>query len=438
MLPSSSGDFVVLRLKRQLAEAARIEVESLPYDPSVVAFVERWRAAGGRTALVTASDRELAGRIADHLGLFDEVHGSDGRRNLKGEAKAAFLAARFGAEGYVYLADAVEDLPAWRAARKAVTVNAPGALRRQVERLGVEAEHLSSGKRSLPAYLAALRPYQWVKNLLVFLPLVAAQAFDGPSLAACLLAFLAFGLVASAVYVVNDLLDLAADRRHPRKRGRPFAAGRIPIADGFWMAGGLLLAGLALATALGGRFLLVMLAYGLATTAYSLYLKRRTIIDICVLAGLYTLRMVAGGVAAGIPLSVWLLAFSVFLFLSLAAVKRQAELVDSAKRGLLTAHGRGYHIDDLPLISQMALAAGYLSVLVLALYLTSPVVAGLYALPEALWGICLVQLYWISRNVMLAHRGRMHDDPIVFAAKDGVSRLCLVLVLLFLAAGVWL
>ncbi len=421
-------------LKRHLAGTGPVDVASLPYDEAVIGEVARWRAAGGRTALVTATDRELAEQVAAHLDLFDEVHGSDGQQNLKGSAKAAFLAQRFG-DGFAYMADAPADLPVWQRAGRAITVNAAPSLRGRAERLGVEVQHLSTRTRSIEPYLRALRPHQWVKNLLVFVPMLAAHQLDAVTLFQSLLAFVAFCLVASSVYVVNDLLDLSADRAHPRKRLRPFASGAIPLSHGTGMAGGLLLAGLLLAAPLGGSFLAVMALYGLATTAYSLHLKRRMLVDIALLAALYSIRLLAGGAATGIPLSVWLLAFSIFLFFSLAAVKRQAELVDAAKDGRLGASGRGYQVDDLPILSMMAVASGYLAVLVMALYLASPAVVELYGFPQALWGICCLLLYWVSRMVLVAHRGGMHDDPIVFALRDRVSRACILLMLICVVWG---
>ena len=422
-------------LKRHLATASRVDAATLPYDPGVVAFVKAWRDRGGRTALVTASDQGFAEAVAAHLGLFDEVHGSDGHLNLKGDRKALFLEDRFGPRGFAYMGDAKADLAVWKRAGTAITVNAPAALRRDAERVCDRTEHLATAAGSLRPYLKALRPHQWLKNVLVFLPMLAAHQLDGATAVLAVLAFVCFSLVASGVYVLNDLLDLAADRAHPRKKNRPFASGSIPIAQGTWMAGGLLALGGLIALALGPAFLLVMGAYFLLTTAYSLHLKRRVVIDICVLAGLYTMRIVAGGVATGIPLSVWLLAFSVFFFLSLAAVKRQAELIDTAERGNPEAAGRGYHVDDLPIISMIAIGAGYVSVLVMALYVNSPDVAELYGRPEALWGVCIVLLYWITQTVMVAHRGKMHDDPVVYAAKDRGSQICLLVILAFVLGG---
>jgi len=422
-------------LKRCLAGMAALDPATLPYDPAVIAYVDAWRERGGRAALVTAGDQTLARLDAGHLGLFDEVHGSDGVRNLKGAAKAEFLGRRFAATGYAYMGDAWADLPVWQKARRAITVNAPAALRARVEALGREFEHLTTASAAWRPYLDALRPHQWLKNLLVFVPMLAAHRLDLAAAAPSLLAFAAFALVASGAYVMNDLVDLAADRAHPRKRTRPFASGRVPIAHGTWMAVGLVLGGGAVAATVGPDFLLVVLAYVVVTAAYSSVLKRHAVVDICVLAGLYTLRLIAGGVATGISLSVWLLAFSIFFFLSLAAVKRHAELVDNARRRQSQPVGRGYHVDDLPLVSQMAIGSGYVSVLVLALYLTSPDVTELYAEPAMLWGICPILLYWLSRMVMVAHRGGMHDDPIVFAVKDRTSWICGGLVLGFATAG---
>ncbi len=421
-------------LKRRLRDLGAVDVATLPYNADVVGYVQRWRENEGRVALVTASDQAVAEEVASYLGIFDEVHGSDGNLNLKGQRKAQFLADRFGECGFVYIGDAEADLAVWEKAAKAVTVNPSRSLKARVDVLGCEVEHLTTHALSVRDYLKALRPNQWVKNALVFLPMLAAHNFAADTFGQSLLAFIAFSLVASSVYILNDLLDLAADRAHPRKRYRPFASGAVPIAHGTWLAPILLLMGLACALLLGWSFVLVILAYYAATTAYSLDLKHRVIIDICMLAGLYTMRIVAGGAATDIPLSVWLLAFSIFIFFSLATVKRYAELVDGVASGQIRAHGRGYHVVDLPLIGAMALASGYVSVLVMALYVNSPAVLALYSYPYVLWGICLVLLYWISRMVMVTHRGAMHDDPVVYATNDRISQVCLLLVLAF-AAG---
>ncbi|WP_375174435.1 UbiA family prenyltransferase [Pseudooceanicola sp.] len=408
-------------LKRALAERGPVDPAHLPYRPDIVARLRAWRSAGGRTALVTSADQAVAEEIAAHLDLFDEVHGSDGTRNLRAATKAAFLVNRFGEGGYSYIGGAVTDRPVWATSATATTVGLSDAARAKITAMA-KVTHLDKAPMNFPrALMQTMRPHQWLKNLLVFLPLLAAHQLDAVSLAQAVLAFITFGLVASSVYVLNDLLDLPSDRAHPRKRNRPFASGRLPLRHGLWLAPSLLLAGLVFGLVLGPMFLAVLGVYYATTTAYSLWLKRLPVVDICTLAALYTLRIVAGAAATSIPISVWLMAFAIFFFFSLAAVKRQAELVDAVKAGRELNTRRGYRADDLPLVAMMAVGSGYVSVLVMALYVNSPAVTALYSMPQVLFGICVVLLFWISRVVMLAHRGEMHDDPVVFAAKDRVS-----------------
>ncbi|EAQ04465.1 prenyltransferase family protein [Pseudooceanicola batsensis HTCC2597] len=419
-------------LKRELARRGAVDVVTLPYRPEIVARLREWRTRGGRTALVTSADQAVADQVADHLGVFDEAHGSDGRRNLRSQTKADFLIDRFGRGGFDYIGSVASDAPIWAAADRAVTIGLDRSGRDQAPQ---GAEHLQAEPQDTPgAMVAALRPHQWLKNLLIFLPLLAAHRTDAGALGQAVVAFLAFSLVASSVYVLNDLLDLPSDRAHPRKRVRPFASGRLALRNGLWMAPGLMAAGLLLGLSLGPTFLAILAVYLGLTSAYSMRLKRVPVVDICTLAGLYTLRIAAGAAATGIPLSVWLMAFSMFFFFSLAAVKRQAELVDSVSAGRALNTRRGYQAEDLPLVAMMAVGSGYVSVLVMALYVSSPDVTALYTAPEILFGICAVLLFWISRIVLITHRGRMHDDPVVFAARDPVSlgafgAVCLLVVL---------
>ncbi|WP_460193402.1 UbiA family prenyltransferase [Thermosynechococcus sp. FA-CM-4201] len=425
------------QIKRKLATFADLDVTTLPYNSEVLQYIHDWKAKGGKVALVTATDQLIAEKIAAHLGLFDEVYGSDGQLNLKGENKARFIVERFGEKNFIYMGDSEADLPVWAVAAKAMTVNASPWLRKKVEQINPNVEHLGSAKPSIKPYLKEIRPHQWIKNVLVFVPMLAGHQFNLPTFGVSLVAAVAFSLTASSVYVLNDLLDLPADRAHPRKRHRPFAAGDLPLSHGLWLILMLLGAGMAIATTISWPFLGILLAYYGLTTAYSFYLKRRIIIDICTLAGLYTIRIFAGAVATGISLSVWLLAFSIFFFFCLATVKRQAELVDHRHRKQLKASGRGYHIDDLPIISMMAIGAGYVSILVLALYINSPQVQLLYTKPQVLWGICCVLLYWITRTIMLTHRGLMHYDPIVYAIKDRQSQICFLICLVcFILGGI--
>ena len=422
-------------LKQYLAEAAKIDVSVLPYDPQVIEFVKSWRDNGGKTALVTASDAKFAADIAAHLGIFDEVHGSDGITNLKGTNKADFITKMFGGEDYAYAGDSNADLAVWEKSAKSITVNANQSLQRRVEKIGKPFEHLTTAKNKIRPYLKALRPYQWLKNVLVFVPILTSHKVTVESFLSSVSAFIAFSLVASSVYVLNDLLDLESDRIHPRKRNRPFASGNVPIAHGNLLLFIPILLGLIISAQIGWEFLLVMACYTLITTTYSLYFKRLVVFDVCLLALLYTTRILAGGIATDITLSVWLLAFSIFFFFSLAAVKRQAELVDLAKRKHLSATGRGYHVDDLPIISMIAIGSGFVSVLVLALYINSPEVLKVYSSPTILWGICCILLYWITNIAVATHRGTMHDDPILYAVKDRVSQFCGLLILVCLLVG---
>ncbi|MFC2969045.1 UbiA family prenyltransferase [Acidimangrovimonas pyrenivorans] len=413
-------------LKTRLAELGPVDVPALPYNREVLDYIAQWRARGGRCALVTAANHGIAEAIAAHLDLFDEVHGSSAATNLKGETKARFLEERYGPDGFAYIGDAEADLPVWERASLAIVVSHSAALVAKLRGLGRRFEQIAAQGPAPQTYLKALRPHQWVKNLLVFVPLLAAHALSWEHLAPTLLAFVAFSLIASAGYVFNDLLDLAADRAHPRKRNRPFASGALPISHGTVMAPGLLAAGLLFALPLGAQTVGLLVVYFALTMLYSLRLKRQAMIDVCALACLYTLRIVAGGTATAILPSVWLLAFSVFFFLSLALVKRQSELVANSAAGSEQIAGRGYRASDLPLVTAMALASGYVSIVIMTLYMMSPDVLVLYHLPQALWGICLVLLYWISRMILISHRGEMDDDPIVFAARDPASQLSLL------------
>ncbi len=404
---------------------AEVDVARLPYKKEVLDEIRRRKAAGAHVVLATASDQTLAEAVADHLGLFDEVMASDGTTNLKGTAKAEALTGKFGENGFAYVGDAPSDLVVWKASNEAIAVDVAPTLKSRISSdLVTEINSVAAPSRRMKAGFKTLRPHQWLKNLLIFVPMLLAHQLDGGTLFKAIAAFVAFSLIASSVYVLNDLLDLSADRAHPRKRLRPFASGALPLQAGLILAPGLFLAGLAVGALAGPLFLGVLLFYYLCTLAYSLFLKRITVIDICMLAGLYTLRVIAGAAATATPPSVWLLGFSIFFFLAMAAVKRQAELVDLVAAGRDKAAGRGYLPEDLPLITMMALSSGYVSVLVAGLYLTSDAVAMLYSFPPALWGICAVLIYWISRIVMLTHRQRMHDDPIVFAVTDKVSLFC--------------
>ena len=408
--------------KREVALRAPVDAAALPFNTPLLNWLRAEKTAGRTLVLATASDRATADAINAQLGLlFDECVASDGSDNLSGERKRLALVARFGDKGYDYVGNSPADLAVWCSARKAIVVGTPDLVTRaeavaQVDRVFAPA---SSGVKT---WLRAMRLHQWVKNLLIFVPPMLAHEFINPGvMLQAMLAFLAFGLCASSVYLVNDLLDLGSDRRHPRKRTRPFAAGELQVRDGVLVALLLLALSIGLALAINPYFALVLATYYSVTWAYSLRLKRIALIDVMVLAGLYTLRIIAGSAACLIVPSFWLLGFSVFLFLSLGIVKRFAELEDARQAGKATALGRGYGAEDLSLLQSLGTAAGYSAVVVMALYVNSAASANLYTHPKALWLLCPIMLFWISRVWLLTARGQMHDDPIVFALKDRAS-----------------
>ncbi|RZW10180.1 MAG: UbiA family prenyltransferase [Rhodobacteraceae bacterium] len=406
-------------LKAHLVDRGVVDPETLPMSPGVIAMVTAAREEGRPTALVSAADHRQVTAVAEATGLFDEAYGSAEGLNLKGTEKAAFLTNRYGPAGFDYLGDSAADAPVWKAARRAITVGASRRVRQVAEGANPAAHHVEPPEGRAWAMLRAMRPHQWSKNLLLFLPVLAAQ--DLGSFPTVLIAFVAFCLTASAVYVINDLLDLPADRAHPRKRNRPFAAGDLSAVTGIAMAAVFLLVALILTLIVGTpRFIALIGIYFGLTFLYSLWLKRELLIDVVTLAGLYTIRIGAGAAAAPVTLSPWLMGFSMFLFLCLAAVKRQAELTDQIETGR-TSSGRAYQTEDLPVLRGIAISAGNTAVLVLALYISSDNFQGLYSDPGYLWLICPVMLYWCMRMVMKAHRGQMTDDPIVFAITDKLS-----------------
>lgn len=409
-------------LKSEIASRVSLAIEHLPYDDRVL---ELLRTTEQRPrVLCSASDRRLVDAIADHLGVFEEVMASDGTRNLAGDHKAEALNARFRPGQYDYMGNANVDLKVWKHAGGAYVVNAGAALAAAAgQRTRVHAHWIAHGG-GLRTWIKALRLYQWAKNLLVLIPLLTAhRLFEVHSVIDALLAFIAFGLCASGVYLLNDLLDLAPDRQHTRKRKRPFAAGNLPLLHGLLAAPALTALGFGLAFWTSPAFALVLAIYYIMTLGYSFVLKRIVMIDVVMLAGLYTIRIIGGAVAIDTELSFWLLAFSMFIFLSLALLKRYTELGAMKHSGRQKVIGRGYDVADLSLIQSLGAAAGYIGILVFALYINSPESLERYHNPRILWLLCPVLLYWISRVWIIAHRGQMHDDPIVFAARDGVSRI---------------
>jgi 4-hydroxybenzoate polyprenyltransferase len=420
-------------LKREIAQRVQLDPTLLPYQTELLDYLRAEHGKGRSIVLATASDQRFAKNVADHLQLFDTVLASDGITNLAAERKRDRLIAEFGKKGFDYVGNESRDLAVWSSARKAIVVSPNPRLKQAVVKVSQLETAFEEPGPSVGEYLSALRPQQWLKNILVFVPLFSAHLFAEPVLLVrTMIAFVAFCCCASGGYLVNDLCDLPADRHHPSKRLRPFASGRLPLAYGFVMAPVLAVIGCLLAGLLSGLSLGIVVLYFIVAAAYSFSLKKEALLDVFTLASLYTLRIIEGGLAAAVPLSVWLLAFSMFLFLSLAFIKRYAELV--IMRGVDGDHAkaRSYELSDAELLVSTGTASGYAAVLVLSLYIASGSVKMLYSTHEVLWLVCPLLLYWIGYLWMVAHRGNMHHDPLVFAVRDRTSR---ILILLMLAAA---
>jgi 4-hydroxybenzoate polyprenyltransferase/phosphoglycolate phosphatase-like HAD superfamily hydrolase len=419
-----------VNLKAKLAAEVTLDVTTLPYDQQVISFLQQEKANGRRLVLATASHQDYAEAIAAHLGLFDRVLATHGTTNLSASTKRNVLVEEYGEKGFDYIGNSKDDLKVWASAHRAYLVNPEIGVEAAAEKLGNVEQIMRTPSNAWRAWMKQLRLHQWAKNALIFVPLLAAHQIGNVELLFNgLMAFLMFGLCASSVYLLNDLLDLEDDRQHSKKRFRPLASGDVPIKSALIVFPVLLLAAFAgSALLLPWKFTLALAAYYALTLAYSLVLKRIMTVDVITLAMLYTVRIVAGTFAFNVVLTFWMLAFSMFLFLSLALVKRYAELRESRSKGQTEiTRGRGYFPDDLEMISSLGAASGYLAVMVLALYIQDQNTLALYRHPQVIWLACPLLLYWITRTWMIAHRGWMHEDPVVFAMKDRISLLLGVL-----------
>lgn len=423
------------RLKHEVAARTTVEVELLPYNQPFMDYLRAEKKRGRKLILASASDRALVEKVAAHTGLFDEVLASDGRTNLRGAAKVAALEAKYGRSGFDYAGNSMVDLPVWAGAKNIVVVNAPSALAESMRRGGRVSAEFAGPPEKMKAAWKALRPHQWVKNLIIFVPVITSHSLHNPAIRhAILLAFALFCLFASGVYLLNDLFDLSADRHHATKRLRPLASGRLYLPWAFIGGPALMVLPLILSLVMMPKFALVLAGYGVLTLAYTLALKEVALLDVFVLAALYTLRLVAGHVATHIVFSSWLLGFSMFIFLSLAMMKRRQELQTLRERELTNIKGRGYVVGDLEIVTSFGVASGFISVLILALYVNSTQVATLYHHPDMLLLICPLMIYWLCRLWLITQRGQLHDDPVLFAIKDIPSYVIGALALLL----VWL
>ncbi|WP_444464055.1 UbiA family prenyltransferase [Rhodobacter capsulatus] len=423
------------RLKSDLAALVPLRTDLMPLHPGVAEVAIKAQEEGREVCLASASDRGLVARLAADHGLSERVFASDGRLNLKGAAKAGALVRAFGPRGFVYAGNEAADMAVWEHAETAVVVGrVPETAALPARGIGVVT---LPGGWAPEALLKALRPHQWVKNLLLLLPMIAAHRFDAATLIPILLAMLAFSFAASAIYIVNDLLDLEADRLHPTKCRRPFASGAVPIQVGMIAGAGLGVAALGIAAALNAVFFGIVVLYMATSLAYSLRLKRMRWVDITTLAALYTIRVIAGAAAARVDVSIYMLIFIFPIFLSLGCVKRLTELTLATNDDRLP--GRGYGRPDRGDLLNVAGIGVVGALVIFFLYSISDQGRMLYPDTWLLWLAMLPMGWWLVRMVALGWFGKQDYDPIVFALRDkfGLGILMMTLSLMFWAAGLW-
>ena len=415
------------QLKAEIAARVELDVSTLPYNQEFIDYLKAEKANGRKLILVTATNQKFADAIADHLDLFDEVMASSPEVNLRGKVKTNALVDKYGKGEFDYAGNDASDIMVWIKSGGVIVVNPDKAARNWHSTAPAGTMLFEGRQATFKTYLKAIRIHQWLKNTLLFVPLVLDhRVFEAVSLANAFLGFLAFGLTASSVYLLNDLIDLPLDRKHPKKCNRPLAAGTVPIQHGVIMMVAFLIIAFAVSLLMPIWFTIVLSIYYATTLTYSLFLKSMLLIDIMTLAGLYTVRIIAGGAATNTDISSWLLAFSVFFFFSLALVKRFVELTDQDENADRSTTGRGYRKVDLETIGQSGVASAFASVLVLALYIDSAEVQSLYAYPRMIWLLCPLVLYIIVRIWILARRGEMDDDPVVFIMSDWRSQIMVV------------
>lgn len=409
-------------LKHEIARRVRIDVAHLPYHAEFIEWLRLHATNGRALILASASHESYVKGIASHLGFFTDTMGSTNRLNMAGKNKLAAIKAHSAKQPFDYAGNARPDLPIWQEARHAIVVNPDSGIESAARSVASVQKVFHAPQAGLKVWLKAIRIHQWLKNLLIGVPLLTAFQFQNPvAVLHTAVAIIAFGLVASATYLMNDLMDLDSDRRHPRKKNRPLASGQIGILQAVTVGLLILAGGLTLAATVSLAFLASVIVYLVATLSYSWKLKRYMLIDVLCLGGLYTWRIIAGAIAIGAEISNWLAAFSMFMFLSLALVKRCAELVSLAEQSRQSAQGRDYRVTDTLILTALGVASGCSATLVLALFIESPNTIVHYGHPRLLWLLCPLLLYWVSRIWVKTARGEMHDDPIVYAARDRAS-----------------
>lgn len=416
--------------KQKISSQIELDPRSLPYNTNLLKYLSQQRLQDRHLVLVTAANKKIAESISHHLNIFDEIIASDETQNLSGKNKADILIKKFGEQGFTYAGNANVDLAVWQHSASAVVVNASDRLLKKVEKITtIEEVFPNKEPTSFKIILKAIRIHQWSKNMLIFVALILSHNwFNAIAIQSAIFAFFAFSFSASSIYLINDLIDLESDRKHKTKRYRPLAAGTLSIKTAIILIPILLIVSFLFATQTNTAFTEILMVYLFLTTAYSLFLKPIALLDVITLTSLYTLRIIAGALAINVPLSYWLLAFSMFIFLSLALIKRFSELKNLAQQGKSTTASRGYHVDDIQALSLFGISSGYISIFVLVFYIHDLHTGMLYTTPDWLWFMAVAVLYWISRMWLLAFRGQMNEDPILFAIRDRNSYLTSLLI----------
>jgi len=425
------------RFKRKMSEEAYSPTKNWPLNPAVLDKIESVRSSGGEVILATAADTSIAHQVSAQAGGFDAILCSTESINLKGKNKLEAIQHHSGGEPFCYIGDCEADLPIWEACETALVVNPNESLRKKMSHLK-QVEALDGPQdMSFRTIRKAMRIHQWAKNVLLLVPLLLShQILVGDKLIDVLMALVGFGLTVSATYIWNDLLDIEADREHPSKCERPLAAGKLSIKNGIFLSLVIFSAGLLTSYFIDPGFFLLVCGYVALTLTYSFKLKSLLLVDVLMLGIFYTYRIIMGAEAADVVISPWLLAFSIFFFLSLGFVKRFSEIQNKLQKDNdPEVKIRGYFGGDISMVRSFGVASGNLSMLILALYLTSPSVAPLYNSPEWLWAICLILFYWLMRIWFLAQRNQMPEDPVLFAIHDKTSLIAGALIVVVAVLG---
>lgn len=425
-------------LKENIFKRVEIDYTLVPVNKELKSFLELESANGRKIILATGSLQNTAYEIGKLYPVFNEIHGSIGDINLVGRKKSNFLIEKYGQGQFDYIGNSKADLEIFDSCRIAYLVNPSKSVEGKVIKTGKLKKCWRTKKSMFLASIQSIRIYQWVKNILLFVPLFTSHSYNSfDSVIKVIVAFFAFSFIASAGYVINDLMDINGDRTHTTKKNRPFASGNLSLLSGFTITCLLIIAGIYLSSLLNGTFMVILILYFFLSVGYSIHLKKIVLYDVFLLATFYTMRVISGGIVTDISLSFWLIAFSIFIFLSLAFIKRYSEIIQVTHTKNIKKNRRDYSFEDIPLLQIMGVASGFLSAIVFSLYINSPDVELLYAYPKLLWLLCLLQLFWICRVWLVTSRGEMTDDPIIFTLKDPVSYVIIFLTAIILAFSMY-